>query len=865
MVGNMNHRKLAYQAIGSLSVLFLCACWDSVEPEDAGIVVDPTSGLSGQMTLFNAAAVPNRYLEDRISQQREAIAAAQAAADPNQDAPGQPPHDARELENIQRTTAATDKTPNWDAPQKTHRIVSELMGDRHRLNWRPGELMVVFEEQSYTKAELKGDLRSMLTAIGEKDVYAEVLSCSAQRFCLVGIYDHHGKGLDREETRRIEQALQPNIQAPMHGISCNFIKHAFRVPNDPYYILQWHHEFARMPAAWDVSTGSDDIIVAVIDTGLVLSHPDVETRVVQGVDMISDASIAGDGNGRDTDPTDPGDGAYGNGQSSWHGTHTAGIIAAETNNGEGVSAITWAGKVQPVRVLGMGSSGSDFDILSGIFWAAGDANIEDVPQNQNPARVINLSLGGPASQEGYNNWVELLESLLVTDAEAYNYPIVVVAAGNQDQIVDNTTPANIDLVITVGATRYDGRRASYSNWGNAVDIMAPGGQTDKDQNADGYPDGILSLFDNDYNFEQGTSMAAPVVSGVAALLLAIDPTLTHGQIEDILQQTGNANGMCDEGCGAGHLDAAAALLSAGGVVSDTPQMAIDRTRLIFQPDNNSLAIQLYNIGTGSLIYDLELAGAQYSLFSIDSTTGSVGSGEYISINIELDRSGFTSGFANLWIKGTGEADGQELLVDLSFVDDQIAPIVNVSYVQVGAYEKTTDTTYRLIGDYGYARSTDDFVWDIFGLPLGDYYVFAIGDDNGDGNYDALTESFGAWPTTDTPLPIAIEQANLVYSDVNFGLSGGFALEQGGGVGDACEENADCKFTTDAECIFDWQDGYCSRECNDGYCGAGASCELLDCGGAPCNICLVTCTSDSQCRTSEGYACDVYGTCTPSGL
>lgn len=841
---------------------------------DAGSDPEPTSALAGQMNVFNAAS--HQASQAQEGALRQAIALAQAESeDPGARASasnrqgglieGHGDHEktvSTASQLTRRQTAPLGAHPNLKQSPHPSRMWQE---DPYPMRWVAGELLVVFEKGSFSKPELTAEMNALLRRSQAEDVTAIARSCSAKRFCLIDLFDQHGKKLDEEQTRLLESMVQKHLAYPMTGVSCNFIKYAMGIPNDPFYIYQWHHEFARMPAAWDISTGSSDIIVAVVDTGLVISHPDIESRVSQGVDMISDASIAGDGNGRDTDPTDPGDGAYGNGQSSWHGSHTAGIIGAETNNAEGVSGITWSGQIQPIRVLGMGSAGTDFDILSGIYWAAGDPEIEDVPVNQNPARVINLSLGGPASQEGYNNWVELLQILISTEAEAYGYPIIIAAAGNQDQIVDTITPANIDFVITVGATRYDGRRASYSNWGSYVDVMAPGGQTDKDQNVDGYPDGILSLFDNDYNFEQGTSMAAPVVSGIAALLLAVDPSLQQAQIEDLLRQTANANGMCDEGCGAGHVDASEVLLLAGGVVADTPQVAVDRTRLIYQPDNDTLSVRLYNIGTGTLFYDLELAGAQYELFDIDEDSGSVSSGDYSTIEVELDRSGFTSGFANLWIRGTGEADGQEVLVDLIFVDEQVAPVVEVSFVQVGAYKKVSETSYQVVGDYAYARSADDFQWTISGLELGEYYVFAVGDDNNDGVYDVLTESFGAWPTTDSPEPIAIEEAGKTYVNVNFGLSGGFVLDQGGASGTECSQDSDCNFTTDAICIQDWQGGYCSRLCDDGYCGAGASCELLDCDGAPCNICLVTCVTDSQCRTDEGYVCDSYGTCTPSGF
>jgi serine protease len=190
----------------------------------------------------------------------------------------------------------------------------------------------------------------------------------------------------------------------------DFIRQHTLVPNDPQYSNQWHY-FAptagnygiNAPAAWDITTGSASIVVAVIDTGIT-NHAEFAGRTVPGYDMIADELVANDGNGRDSDPSDPGDwittaenaSGYFFGctvtNSSWHGTHTAGTIGAASNNGVGVAGINWNSKILPVRVLGK-CGGYDSDIIDAMRWAAGLA-VSGVPANANPAKVENISLGG---------------------------------------------------------------------------------------------------------------------------------------------------------------------------------------------------------------------------------------------------------------------------------------------------------------------------------------------------------------------------------------------------------------------------------------------------------------------------------------
>ena len=332
-------------------------------------------------------------------------------------------------------------------------------------------------------------------------------------------------------------------------------------PNDSRYSEQWHLFEAAggiaAPTAWDVSTGSGTTI-AILDTGY-RPHADFGSAVVGGYDFISSTSN-NDGDGRDADASDPGDynsaGQCGTGSaasnSSWHGTHVAGIAAARGNNALGVTGVAFNARLLPVRVLGR-CGGTTSDIADAIVWASG-GTVSGVPANANPAKVLNLSLGGSgACGTTTQNAINSARSRGAT---------VVVSAGNSNADAGGYTPASCAGVITVAAVGRSGGRAYYSNYGSSVEIAAPGG----DQQS-GTANGVLSTLNSGtttpgadaYAFYQGTSMAAPVVSGVVALLYAQTPAITPDQVLAQIQSTARAFPAACSGCGAGIIDATAAL------------------------------------------------------------------------------------------------------------------------------------------------------------------------------------------------------------------------------------------------------------------------------------------------------------------
>ena len=233
-------------------------------------------------------------------------------------------------------------------------------------------------------------------------------------------------------------------------------------------------------AAWDLATGSAGVVVAVIDTGVLADHLDLAGQVLPGYDMVSDVPSANDGNGRDADASDPGDwitaaedsapnGDFHNcgvDSSSWHGTKIAGIIGAAANNGLGMAGTAWGVKILPVRVLGK-CGGYDSDIQAGMRWAAG-LNVPGVPANPNPARIVNLSLGGSGDCNASTGYPAVIAEL-----QAAGTAVVAAAGNSAGHAVE--LPANCPGVIAVAGLRHVGSKVGFSDLGAAIAISAPAG------------------------------------------------------------------------------------------------------------------------------------------------------------------------------------------------------------------------------------------------------------------------------------------------------------------------------------------------------------------------------------------------------
>lgn len=361
------------------------------------------------------------------------------------------------------------------------------------------------------------------------------------------------------------------------------------VPNDPDFVNQVYMNApatvtggANLPRAWDRSRGSSGIVIAVVDTGY-LPHPDLAGRLVAGYDFISTTTVSVDGDGRDSDPTDPGDfvpsgstcpDGSGASNSTWHGTRVASVLGASTNNASDIAGVDWNARIQPVRVSGRcGALLSD--TVDGMRWAGG-LNVPGVPNNPTPARVVNVSLGGGTCSS--------IEQQAVNDLNAAGV-IVVAAAGNSAGAVE--APADCSGVIAVTAHANDGENASFANVGTQVAISAPGGGCGNSKVI--VTNNVVTGCTVSQSFirtltnagmaspttyitvgSQGTSFAAPMVSGVVAMMLAVNPALTPAQATLVLKNTARphpAGSFCTLSantgkCGAGLLDADQALAAA---------------------------------------------------------------------------------------------------------------------------------------------------------------------------------------------------------------------------------------------------------------------------------------------------------------
>ncbi len=429
-------------------------------------------------------------------------------------------------------------------------LQSAPVHDRFIVKYRAGT------EARASAASLRQSLDAAARALPTVDGKAVSLQ-SLRRLAVGADVVKVGRKLDRAEAESLmrQLAADPNVEY----VEIDQRMYPVATPNDTKYTDQWHYYEAtggiKANEAWDVTTGSG-VVVAVIDTGIT-PHSDLDGNIVAGYDFIADIDTAQDGDGRDSNPNDPGDwhtnSACGpspappSRNSSWHGTHVAGTVGAVTNNSKGVAGVAYGAKVMPVRVLGR-CGGWTSDIADAIIWASG-GSVSGVPANNNAAEVINLSLGGGGScsstyQTAINGAVQ-------------RGTTVVIAAGNSNADVSGFNPANCNNVIAVASTDRQGARSSFSNYGAGIDVSAPGSGIWSTINT-----GTQAQGSESYSTMNGTSMASPHVAGVVALMQAAagSSPRTPAQIETTLKDTARAlPGSCSGGCGAGIVNAKAAV------------------------------------------------------------------------------------------------------------------------------------------------------------------------------------------------------------------------------------------------------------------------------------------------------------------
>ena len=533
--------------------------------------------------------------------------------------------------------------------------------------------------------------------------------------------------------------------------SPNYRLRTLLTPDDDLYRYQWNHAMMNLPQAWDITVGNSSVIVAVVDSGVLLDHPDLQGNLVQGYDFIDNIRISGDGDGRDSNPDDPGDQLPGS--SSFHGTHVAGTIAAVTNNNEGIAGISWLTKIMPLRIIGNGGEGNTYDIEQAMRFAAGLPNdSRTVPARR--ADIINLSIGGPTISFGFQELVTEVRNLGI---------IVVAAAGNENTDIP-IYPASLDGVISVSAVDINGQKASYSNFGNSIDVAAPGGDNTPDINGDGMPDGILSTIGEKvsrqiglqkieftYSHADGTSMAAPHIAGVISLMKAVNPALTpadfdrllrNGEITEDLGRQGR-----DDNYGHGLINAQKAVLAAaelGGNVAPQPApiLIVNPKSLNFGLNRVSAMLTLSNGGSG----DLRIENIQDDSGGFLSYEGN-GLGNY---TIKVNRNRLGLGTFTATITFISNTNVVRVPVILQVGDPDITGDAGFHYILLVEPEslETIQQKQASVTDGVYNFRFDD-------VPKGTYIIAAGSDFNNDGYICDDGEACGTFTTVERPTPIEV--------------------------------------------------------------------------------------------------------------
>jgi len=651
----------------------------------------------------------------------------------------------------------------------------------------PGEVVVQFNEAALTPASAHGDeLGARASSLGLVPLagatrgrpallgLGSTAAAHASALATLGVARDapgpFGAPLDatiaaKRETLLAVKALR--TRADIRSADPNYIHHASAVPNDKLYGYQWDLPLINLPQAWDVTTGaprSGSVVVAVIDTGVFLAHPDLAGRLISGYDFISSATRSRDGDGIDADPDDPGDAAAA-GSSSWHGTHVAGTIGARSNDGNGITGISWGAKIMPVRVLGVGG-GTGYDIIQGVRYAAGLPNDSGSVPPQ-PADIANLSLGcqscfSQAAQDAYS-------------AARAAGMIVVAAAGNESS-TEPGFPASYDGVISVSAVTLSGARAPYSNSGPTIDIAAPGGDTSVDTDGNGYVDGILSTLVDDssgtrepaYVFYQGTSMASPHVAGVIALMKAVCPSLTPAQVDTLIaggQMTTDlgAPGR-DDVFGYGLIDAFGAVQAAQSQCGTMPATGLDVSpgRLDFGSVTAKAGLTTTRQGTGTL----RIVGATADARWLSIAAGAVDAEGLGSYTASVDRTGLATGRYTGSIRFSLEG-GANVVVPVSMqVGEAAATTGDAGYLYVLLIDSSSGRTVAATQG---RSSGGTFAYRFTGVPAGDYVVAAGTDFDNDDHVCDPGEVCGAWPTLGAPTALSVAGADRTGIDFVVGF------------------------------------------------------------------------------------------------
>lgn len=541
----------------------------------------------------------------------------------------------------------------------------------------------------------------------------------------------------------------------------NYKRKAMARPNDPRYNQQWHYPLIDLDLAWDIAVDvhPSGVVAAVIDTGSLPDHPDLIGQFTGGYDFISDASSSGDGDGIDSDPTDPGDG--GGSASSFHGTHVAGTIAAASNNGIGVSGVSWktATTVLPLRVLGE-FGGTTYDVVQAIRYAGGLSNDSGITLPA-PADIINLSLGGGGGCSS-------LEQDTFDEVRAAGV-LVAVAAGNDSENAANFSPANCEGVFTVSAVDATRELAWYSNFGDTIEVAAPGGDTSRDSDGDGYPDGVLSTLADDtssslqyeYTFYQGTSMATPHFAGVLALMKSANPDLTPEYVDVLLASGSMTDDIGDTGqdslFGWGLVNARKAVAAAIDVTGEPlpALLVLSPSRVNFGTSYTRAMLTARNAGGGEL--EVVSVVSSQPWLTLEEPTSGDGLGIYTLL---VDREGLAAGSYSAQVTFNSDANQRIVEVSMFVSDSDFSPQVGPIYALL-----VNNDTEEVVADQALVELEGEYSYSFENLSPGSYRVLAGSDFDNDFYICDAGEACGRFQTRSNPTVIELTDINL--TDIDF--------------------------------------------------------------------------------------------------
>ena len=545
-------------------------------------------------------------------------------------------------------------------------------------------------------------------------------------------------------------------------------------PNDYYQSIQWNLNNISTHQANLASRGNSSITVAVIDSGILHNHPDLGNNIIQGYDFVSSTSSSLDGDGIDNNAEDPGD-LVNITSSSFHGTHTASIIGALTNNAQGISAIAPNVSIMPIRALGKDGQGSNYDIMQSILYAAQLSNDSNtIPLKK--ADVINLSLGGSS--------YSTLEQNVINRAK--NAGSILVAAIGNDASEISYYPASYANVIAVSASTYNNELAHYSNYHSSVDLSAPGGDITVDLNNDFNNDGILGCWADDssdtiryaYVLAQGTSSAAPHVSAVIALMKSLHPNLSYDNLMSLIQSGSITDDLGDTGkdkkFGYGKINALKATNQANALTqSALSDLTSTPTSLRFRWHENDQNITLRLKESAPQTLSITQIDAEHNWITI--STESINSNKLGSYIISVDKSTLSDN--QVFESSVTFTDSRNKKHTVLIQVETNSPNKNaeagklyLSLVDSMTFKTALTTNLRLEnGKYDFAlENLDD---------TNSYYLYISSDKDNDGLICGLGEICGSWPSPEAPLPITISDIELTLGEIPIFFNTGTATPE----------------------------------------------------------------------------------------